>query len=266
MNTFTLEDPRLRMLVCGWGRLQKGEWNYSDVSLPYWRFYWNNSPGARLQFGASTLEMDPQSVVLVAPNTIFSTSNSRSFDHLYIHFQIPAFFIEFRPPVSHVTATPPLLGLLQELRKAIARGETAKWRRSLLARSVVHLAVSMLDMEMKATPCRDARVLNILTYLEGHLKADASTNAMLAKQAGMSVSTLNRLFRDQVGHSLQEYIRLKRVEKACLLLQFSHDSIEQIAEATGFCDRYHFSRVFKAVQGIAPAAFRLRHAAPTRSS
>jgi transcriptional regulator GlxA family with amidase domain len=32
--------------------------------------------------------------------------------------------------------------------------------------------------------------------------------------------------------------------------------VEQIAEATGFWDRYHFSRVFKQVRGMGPAEFR----------
>ena len=50
--------------------------------------------------------------------------------------------------------------------------------------------------------------------------------------------------------------RRQRVERACVLLHATGNSIEQIAEATGFCDRYHFTRVFTRLRGVSPAAFR----------
>ncbi|MFH1022954.1 MAG: AraC family transcriptional regulator [Planctomycetota bacterium] len=32
----------------------------------------------------------------------------------------------------------------------------------------------------------------------------------------------------------------------------------ELASATGFCDRYHFSRVFRKLRGVSPARFRKR--------
>jgi AraC-like DNA-binding protein len=43
---------------------------------------------------------------------------------------------------------------------------------------------------------------------------------------------------------------------ACHRLIHTHDSIEQIAEAHGFANRFHFTRVFRAVRGTSPAAWR----------
>jgi transcriptional regulator GlxA family with amidase domain len=39
-------------------------------------------------------------------------------------------------------------------------------------------------------------------------------------------------------------------------LHHSALSIEQIAERCGFCDRYHFSRVFQKHREMGPATFR----------
>ena len=72
----------------------------------------------------------------------------------------------------------------------------------------------------------------------------------------MSKNAFMRLFKAQYGLTPHTVIQRKRIEKACIMLHFSNASIEQIAEATGFCDRFHFSRTFKHIQGIAPAAFR----------
>ncbi len=40
------------------------------------------------------------------------------------------------------------------------------------------------------------------------------------------------------------------------MLSHSEISIKDVAEATGFCDRYHFSRVFKQLRGVGPAEYR----------
>jgi AraC-like DNA-binding protein len=40
------------------------------------------------------------------------------------------------------------------------------------------------------------------------------------------------------------------------MLEYENDSIEQIAEACGFCDRNYFSTVFRKKLGIPPAEFR----------
>jgi len=262
MNSLTVDDPRLRILVCGYGRVGEGEWNYSEVSLPYWRLYWNPVPGARIWTNALKIDMGPSVAVLVAPNTVFSTENRKSIEHLYVHFQMPAFFVESKPPMASIPMADPLRLIARELAEGVASpSPSSRWRVSLTARSLVHLAMAKLNLKMTSDVCRDARVLNVLNYVDEHLQTDTSNEA-LARQAAMSVSALNRLFREQVGFSLQEYSRRKRIEKACLLLQFSTQSIEQVAEATGFCDRYHFSRIFKSIQGESPATFRRLHALP----
>jgi len=264
MKSFSLDEPRLRILVCGFGRIAANRWNYSDVSLPHWRLYWNSSSGAHIWTKNISIEMKPSSAVLLAPNTVFSTVNEQSVNHMYIHFQMPSFFVESRPPIAAVPIDEPLLAIARDLVSMISSGGESKWKLSLTARSLVSLALAKLEMKMTELPCRDGRVLNVVNYIDEHLQTDSS-NETLARQAGMSVGALSRLFKDQVGHSLQEYARRKRIEKACLMLQFSAKSIEEIVEVTGFCDRYHFSRVFKSIQGVSPAAFRRLHSMPPSS-
>jgi AraC-like DNA-binding protein len=46
------------------------------------------------------------------------------------------------------------------------------------------------------------------------------------------------------------------MEKATYMLCYTCRKIEEIAEMTGFTDRYHFSRVFKHQRGKSPAAYR----------
>jgi AraC-like DNA-binding protein len=72
----------------------------------------------------------------------------------------------------------------------------------------------------------------------------------------MSLNSFLILFQQETGLPPQAWFRRKRLEQACKRLHFSEVSIEEIAEASGFCDRYHFSRAFKNAYAIGPAEYR----------
>jgi AraC family L-rhamnose operon transcriptional activator RhaR len=59
-----------------------------------------------------------------------------------------------------------------------------------------------------------------------------------------------------VGQSPSHYIRERRVMLAAQQLLFSSASIDDIALATGFGNRFYFSRVFTRQLGVSPAAYR----------
>ena len=52
------------------------------------------------------------------------------------------------------------------------------------------------------------------------------------------------------------YIVERRVSRAAELLVYSNDSLEQIADACGFPNRFYLSRVFTKVLGTSPARYR----------
>lgn len=67
---------------------------------------------------------------------------------------------------------------------------------------------------------------------------------------------LARLFKSETGETIQEYIRQKRIEYSCKYLLFSELSINEIAERTGFSNRYHFTRIFTKIVNCTPAKFK----------
>jgi transcriptional regulator GlxA family with amidase domain len=78
----------------------------------------------------------------------------------------------------------------------------------------------------------------------------------LARAAGLSVSHFNRLFLEWTGFTPMEYQRRQRITKARVLLGDAHLSIKEIAAQCGFDDPYHFSRVFRQLDGLSPSQFR----------
>jgi transcriptional regulator GlxA family with amidase domain len=100
-----------------------------------------------------------------------------------------------------------------------------------------------------------APVQPALQAIEARLE-DRLTNHDLAQLCHLSEDYFIRLFRASVGQSPTQYIQSQRVRRAAQRLLFSTESIEAIAAATGFGNRFYFSRVFARHLGVAPAAYR----------
>ncbi len=91
--------------------------------------------------------------------------------------------------------------------------------------------------------------------LESDLNRPLS-NHQLAADLGISETSLNRLFRTALKTSPQKYRASCKIELAKELLLHSVMSIKEIADKTGFCNQFHFSREFLSYTGEAPSLFR----------
>lgn len=78
----------------------------------------------------------------------------------------------------------------------------------------------------------------------------------LAKQAGLSKSHFQRLFKSETGCTLTEKINAVRTEKAAFLLTESTVLITDIAFEVGFNSRQHFFDTFRQIYGCSPQRFR----------
>lgn len=83
-------------------------------------------------------------------------------------------------------------------------------------------------------------------YVQEHL-ADAHLSVpALAEVFSMSESTLRRQIKRLTGLAPKQYLKEVRLEKAyTLIVKRSHNSIAQVAYATGYTDTKSFSRAFK---------------------
>jgi AraC-like DNA-binding protein len=93
------------------------------------------------------------------------------------------------------------------------------------------------------------------SYLRRSIRRSVSLEE-IATQAGKSPSQLVRLFRRRMGKTPHEYFVELKMERARILLRESSLSMKQIAWNLGFCDRFHFSKVFKRTVGIPPGEYR----------
>jgi AraC-like DNA-binding protein len=86
--------------------------------------------------------------------------------------------------------------------------------------------------------------------------ADPLTMGDCARIAGLSTTRFAHRFRDLTGYAPMEYLRRLRIDAARRLLADGSLSIKQVGARCGYPDPYHFSRVFRSLDGLSPTLFR----------
>lgn len=76
----------------------------------------------------------------------------------------------------------------------------------------------------------------------------------LSKAVNVSTVTLRNLFRDCIGLSPKDLIRISRVNSA-MKNPISSEKLTQIAYKMGYFDQSHFIHEFKAVTGLTPKEY-----------
>lgn len=86
--------------------------------------------------------------------------------------------------------------------------------------------------------------------------AEDWSNQRVAAELQMSLDHAAKLFRQVVGVPPGEFVRNVRHREACKLLRDTEWTVEEVGTAVGYSDIHHFSRLFRANEGISPRAYR----------
>lgn len=84
----------------------------------------------------------------------------------------------------------------------------------------------------------------IRDYLTEHY-AQRITLESLSKEMGVSISQIKRVFREEIGQSMVNYVTTLRIAQAKRLIREGNYNFTQIAEAVGWDSIYYFSYLFK---------------------
>ena len=91
-------------------------------------------------------------------------------------------------------------------------------------------------------------------YLQSH--KERITIQDLAEHTGLSCNYLSRIFKQNLGVSISDYIREQKIEKATHLLRYSDQSIVDIAAYLSFSSQSHFIQIFEDYTGLTPKKYR----------
>ena len=228
-------------------------WNFSHVSIPTWRFYWNPEPGAWLRSRGTEVKLLPRTAVVIPPNTPFSTGSENPFSHLFAHFTLHE---NGRPRENRIQLFEASRIMPPGIAERLTSFSQPQLETALL--SIIYAAFSLLpeDFIVHGRAAPEFSVFDrAVKILDGDPGCAASC-AELAARCGTTVSTLHRQFIKAAGLPVKTWLLNRKMENAAKMLLCENLSIKETADRLGYADRYHFSKVFKKYFGASPALFR----------
>ena len=237
-------------------RTRLGEaWNGIRLSGYYWRLYHHDSGGAGVYLQGRKVELLPERLYLLPPNCDLRTWNAGNPVQVYLHFALTGVVGSGVRLLNELSLEGGLRELYLELERNLASAGADFIRRSFLASALASAAAARLPEDAFCKITSDSRIVELCSLMREKLAQPLNVEAM-GRSIGLSENAFLRLFWEQTGVSPYQYLLHLRYSRAAHLLVSGQATIDDICEAVGVRDRFHFSRTFKKLHGMSPAEYR----------
>ena len=97
----------------------------------------------------------------------------------------------------------------------------------------------------------------MIPFIQKHYSDINLSVSGLAEKFDVHPVYISKVFKDEVGDGLLDFINKTRINNSLILLKERKEcNLEEIAREVGFSNVRTFSRVFKKYEGIAPGKFK----------
>lgn len=104
----------------------------------------------------------------------------------------------------------------------------------------------------------DQRVQRVNLLIQNNLHRNLSLGN-LASSVNLSPWRLGHLFKEDMGTSPAQYLKLLRMQEAKRLLETTPLSVKEVMARVGIRDKSHFERDFKKAFGLTPAQYKVEN-------
>lgn len=129
--------------------------------------------------------------------------------------------------------------------EAVALREECTYRFAMLVQSSKHKEVTKYCLIVN----------KVLEEIERSLFVKV-TRDDLVKCVERNIDYVQRLFKQDLGHSIMEHLRMKRIDAAKEILSTSNVKISDLATLLHFSSTSHFARVFRQFTGVSPVEYK----------
>jgi two-component system response regulator YesN len=147
--------------------------------------------------------------------------------------------------------TAAIFGLNHNLFRELAAKETIhaihEWMCTIVRK--IHEALQQQQ------PKKNTYIDTVLAYMNENYHLDLSVE-MIAEQVNLNHAYVSRMFKQEVGKTMLEYLTLKRLEVSKVLLNETEQTILEIAINVGYNNVNSFIRFFKRYEGLTPGDYR----------
>jgi AraC-like DNA-binding protein len=223
-------------------------------SHPFWQFDWFfNTDSISVEFENETIKLSPEKLILIPPYIEHNVVVPGDSFTCGVKFDLEEKILDaHKPTLINRKDYKPVLDVI--FGENIYNKETmAHLIKALLC--MIKQNKNFLDEKEKL---KDERILKALKFMRKNICANIS-RASISRHVNMSESHFAKLFREECGVSVIKKMRAMKIEKAAEMLEFSDDSISQIANMLAFSDLQTFSRFFYNEMRISPSFFRKKY-------
>lgn len=145
------------------------------------------------------------------------------------------------------------------------RGEDANV--AVLRRNAAYFTLTAELMRERKTvklPTQVRYVEDAIRFLNANFRHEIGVSE-LSEHIGVNRSYLYKLFREQVGMSIQQYLIRLRMDAACTMLEETDAAVGTVALSVGY-EPLHFSKMFKRYYRCSPLEYRKRQLTERRES
>ncbi|MEI6351148.1 MAG: AraC family transcriptional regulator [Verrucomicrobiota bacterium] len=242
---------------------RRPHWNYPNVYSPFWRLYYDLSPGHKVVFSDREVALGPDRIILIPDHHLFHTVGTEQRPKLWLAFsyerrpmQGQAIPIELIPQRSE-------LEVIQELIRLLSRKREENRTR------VFHCSTALLELtlsrpEIEWMESQPQELKKAVAHIEEHF-AEPIYTADLSRMVGLKERTFARAFHSWHGVTPTQFVLQVRIREAANRLCHTQMGLEEIALATGFPNRDYFTRIFTRQTRQSPAHFRRKNLPKTIS-
>lgn len=221
-----------------------------------------------IQYENRTISLKPGDCVFVSCHTAYSHCSSS--EHLWrlqwVHFYGPnmdGIYEKYLNRGGNFHFSPPDPKIYENLLReifSIAQSDDPVRDMKLYEKLVKLLTLAMQEGKLYSDTSNVQNAAReklhpIKQYLDAHYTETIRLDD-LSQQFFINKYYLSRIFKEQYGTSINNYLIHQRITKAKQLLRFSANSIELISHLCGIDDPAYFARMFKKVEGITPGEYR----------
>jgi AraC-like DNA-binding protein len=274
----------IQLLCCRYWWLKN--WEHAKLGFPFWRIYYNFHEGAHISYKGEVYHLNPGTLYVIAPNTDYSTwlydhpipsehylltggsltdvderkRNSLlregAIGHMFIHFNLNYPYVVNQPGIYAFPADKKLREMTQLIRSHLLQdNRNFDVTTEFAIYTLICSLLCSMNIDSWEENRMDIRIVRVVDYIKKHLDGDLS-NEVLASKVCITPNSLLRIFKSEVGTTLQAFVRQQRIAEACSLFVHTNLSIDQVATKTGFSNRYHFTRVFHEETNTTPARYK----------
>ena len=142
-----------------------------------------------------------------------------------------------------------MISLIVEAEHSGAMGTVAYFKK--LQELLVNEAEKRIDNTVKSV------AESVVKYINSHISENVSTS-VLSDVTGYSSGYLSRIFRQEIGMSIHDYVAQTRMNLAKEMLVNTNLKIYEVAKNCGYENTTYFIKIFRISTGITPQDYRLK--------